>query len=216
MILLAVAASVISAPRIAMCTLIGTQPPTLTHIAVNDTKFNYSPIVPTSHSVVAGSLNSALTSYVPGQADFFVLVDFNGYIGGTAFAPTGWTVSVANTFGTPLGGGQFIIQTGTASSNSQQFVDNPNVPDLLFSYTSGPTLGGGASDVALGQFGGDSIFSSFANSAILEAQDHTTSGGSVGNADIYQVPISVSAPEPATVTLLAAGLVTLLSSRKRT
>jgi len=215
MILFAVAASVISAPRIAKCVLIGTQPPAVTHLGVNDTRFNYSPIVPTTHSVVAGSLNSTLTSYVPGQADFFVLVDFNGYIPGTAFAPTGWTVTVANTFGSPVSGGQFLIPTGTTNNNSQQFVDSPNVPDLLFSYTSGPTIGG-ISDSPLGQFGAESIFSDFGTISILEAQDHNPAiGGSTGNADLYLAPISVGAPEPATLGILAAGLVTLLASRKK-
>jgi len=191
-------------------------PPTVTHIGVNDTKFNYSPIVPTTHSVVAGSLNSLLTRYLPRQADFFVLVDFNGYINGTAFAPAGWTVTVANTFGTPVGGGQFVIPTGTTNNNAQQFVDSPNIPDLLFSYTSGPTLGSPTSNTALGQFSAESIFSDFGSTSILEAQDHNISiGGTVGNADLYLAPISVGAPEPATLGLLAAGLVTLLASRKK-
>jgi len=216
-ILFAVAASVIS-PRIGKCVLIG-GPPTVTHIGVNDTKFNYAPIVPTTHSINAGSLNSTLTSFVPGQGDFFILVDFNGYINGTAFAPTGWTATVANTFGTPLAGGQYLIQTGTAASNSQQFVDNANIPDLLFTYTSGPTLGGSpTTNFALGQFGGDSTFSDFGSISILEAQEHNVlagTGGTIGNADLYQAPGSVTSPEPATFAVLATGLVTLLASRKK-
>jgi len=177
-----------SAPAMAHSILINGAP-TVTNVGPNDNKYTYNPIVTSTSSVQAGSLNSTLTTYVAGQADFFILVDFNGYIAGTAFAPTGWVVTdTNNTYGTPLGGGFFNVPTGTTASNSQTFFDDPSVPDLLFSYVRGSEIDG---EALLGQFGGDSTFAAFTFDSLLEAQDHQGTGGSagtIGNADLYLAP----------------------------
>ncbi|HLV81343.1 MAG TPA: hypothetical protein VKT32_13745 [Chthonomonadaceae bacterium] len=123
--------------------------------------------------------------------DFFTLYDFNGYVSGTAFAPSGWTLSVQNTGITP---------TGVTP------VDDPNIVNLTWTY-SGATQGPGP--LNLGNFGADSIYGQtqamwFTGLAHKYDPGHGDNNTPVANVGQDGGPAPV--PEPPAVAMLAGTL----------
>jgi len=125
--------------------------------------------------------------------DFFVIVDFSGYVPLSEFAPAGWTASTAPVVGVPdLGNpGNFEI-FGTSSAVSVP--DNAGIPDLVFTYT-----GSGAFTGSAGPFGAKSVYDR-KGSGNLMATDHSASDPLVRvvNSDVASVPV---APLPSTAGL---------------
>jgi hypothetical protein len=136
-----------------------------------------------------------------------VIVDFAGYVPGTVFSTlSNVSASVSNTV--PSG---FLIDPG--------FIDNPAIPDLVFTYT-GPnfqTTGGpypalvnftglGADSTLGGQVAG-----SFSTMAVRNV------GSLAGTADfnVGQVNVPSAVPEPATWAMMLIGFAGLGASLRR-
>jgi len=130
------------------------------------------------------------TDYLTG---FLTIYDFAGYIPGTCAAPTGWTCTAQNVGFTPAD----VVP-----------VDNPNIVNLTWSYTSGPTIVGQAPGVDLGIFSANSIYS-HATQVSYAARGIKNLGMQIGtisdNVGSTSGPAS-SVPEPAPAASLAAGL----------
>ncbi len=126
-------------------------------------------------------------------AGFVTIYDFAGYVAGSCAGPVGWTCTVQTLGSTP----DDVIP-----------VDNPNVVNLTWAYTSGPTLLGEPSGMDLGTFSAESIFN-------LAAQDSyasrgiKNSGPSIGtiadNVGNTEAPFS-GVPEPSSIVMMSGGL----------
>lgn len=173
--------------------------------------------------------------------DLFVLLDFNGYIAGSAVAAPNWIVgSTANNFLAPyssvgvtppdvigvstLGSLTTIthINPDLPSIKTASGFDDANITDLLFEYTgSGITAPGSGGAVSVGLFSADSTFHLFSLSghSILGA-DQQNNGSPGANADPYYAPgdSALPTPLPASFTpgvLLLGGLVCAGAVRRR-
>ena len=119
--------------------------------------------------------------------DYFVLLDWAGYVPSTAAAPSGWSFFYGGT--TPCPPGQ---AEGCA-------IDDPGVNNVMWTYTGAATLGPG---VSLGSFYMTSLYEDVNFDGLLVAQDHSKLSGKLqGNNQSIPVPLggSVSVPESATV-----------------
>lgn len=84
------------------------------------------------------------------QGDYFTLYDFRGYIAGSAFAPTDWSIEVQAVGVTPPG-----VNPGALSG------DSASVVNLTFRYTGAARINGPISPIGgIGAFGAVSIWSS--------------------------------------------------------
>lgn len=136
------------------------------------------------------------------RGNFFTIYDFAGYVSNSNFQPANWVFSSANVGKTP----SKVVPN-----------DNPNIPNLTWTYT-GSTIGPGPLD--LGLFGADSKYSNlkvgeFAAEAIKYSPGKPGDGKPVDNVGSVGVPTS-AIPEAGSLTLLLPGLAPLgLALRKR-
>ena len=130
------------------------------------------------------------------SGNFFTIYDFAGFVSGTNFQPANWVFSSANVGVTP----PRVTPT-----------DNPNIPNLTFTYT-GPNVGPGPVD--LGLFGADSTFS---KATLGNFAAETVKADNMGQVEVSARPAGVI-PEPSSLVLLLPGLVplgVLLRKRRR-
>ncbi len=125
-------------------------------------------------------------------AGFFTIYDFAGYIPGSCAGPSGWTCTAQLLGFTP----DDVVPT-----------DNPNLFNITWAYTTGPTILGQPSGVGLGNFSAQSVYDiptlvSYSARGIANAGPQIgTIADNVGNT---QGPSST--PEPATLALLGSGI----------
>ena len=125
--------------------------------------------------------------------DFFTIYDFQGTVPGSNVQPAGFTLTSANTGGTPV---------GTTP------VDDPAKPNLTWTYT-GPGLSG---QIGLGNFSVISTNAPSPDAASFTSQTHRQIDGQVdSNITETTIPGSTietpaSVPEPATLALMGIGL----------
>lgn len=131
--------------------------------------------------------------------NFFTIYDFNGFVSGSNFQPAGWVFSSAMTGQTP----SRVIPK-----------DNPDIPNLTWTYNGGATIGPGPVD--LGFFGADSTsgrnkLGTFATEAIKYAPGKPGNGKPVDNIGSVGVPTGQSGviPEADSILLLLPGLIPL-------
>jgi hypothetical protein len=131
--------------------------------------------------------------------DQLVIIDFAGYVAGSiGTSLPNVTASVSNTLPTGL-----LLDPG--------FTDNPNIPDLVFTYTGPPfhTTGGPFSSIT--DFSGlfaDSIYGGF-TAGSFSAASVRNDGTLAGSADftVGEVGVPISAvPEPGVWAMLLAGM----------
>ena len=125
-------------------------------------------------------------------AGFLTIYDFAGYVTGSCSGPTGWACTSQNVGYTP----DDVIPT-----------DNPNLVNITWAYTSGPTLLGQPSGIDLGFFSAVSTYNnptlvSYASRGI--ANNGPQIGTIADNVGNTQGPAPI--PEPATLALLGSGI----------
>jgi len=152
-------------------------------------RWTYSVVLPTNMQLQAGS--------------YFTIYDFAGYKAGSAgVSATGpdasyakyWTVTSSMTGATPSG----LTPT-----------DNPNLPNLTFTY-NGPTIAAG--QLSLGNFSAASAYGTETTGAFAALNQRAIDGTSDANLTSTQVPQGSSSPpatgtpEPATLVLAGLGM----------
>jgi len=125
-------------------------------------------------------------------AGSLTVFDFAGYVAGSCSGPAGWTCTAQNVGFTP----DDVIPT-----------DNPNIVNITWAYTSGPTLLGQPSGIDLGLFSADSVYGtptlvSYSSRGI--ANNGPQIGTIADNVGNTQGPTPT--PEPATLALLGSGI----------
>jgi hypothetical protein len=142
-----------------------------------NSRWTYAVVLPTDSQLQSG--------------DYFTIYDFGGLVSGSAMAPTGWSVSIANLGTTP----------GLLNPT-----DDGSIPNLTFTY-GGSTINTG--QTGLGNFWADSAFSN-ATKSYFTARTHRTSDGQPDSnitETVVPVPIAPpSLPEPTTLALAVLGL----------
>ena len=180
------------------------------------------------------SITPALASITPSGSDFtftydvtlsgdegltdgsqLVIMDFAGYVPTSIFAPSDFTPSVAMTANFNTAGGGVQV--------NPMFTDNPNLPDLIFTYT-GPDLqtsGGPVATLSLGSFGATSTLGGMTLDGFSSRAISNSGLGTVGTASFNNGAVGVAAavvPEPASWALLIVGfggIGALLRARRR-
>ena len=126
------------------------------------------------------------------KGDYFTIYDFSGYVAGTAYAPTGWTLITGFTGLTP----PTTLPT-----------DNPNIINLTWEYTGTKKLGTGTAPADLGQFGADSTYGQvhdtfFTGLATKYDPGQRDNGTPIANIGTVGAPSP--APEPSGMAMLAS------------
>lgn len=147
--------------------------------------WTYSVVLPTNMSLQSGA--------------YFTIYDFAGYVQGsatvsaTATSSSNWTITSSMSGQTP----PYLNPT-----------DNPNLPNLTFTYT-GPTVTG---QVTLGTFTAQSSYSAGTSGYFTASNTVASTGQPDSNITETTVPTGASAsavpgvPEPATLALAGLGL----------
>lgn len=141
----------------------------------------------------------------PAQATSFTIHGFAGYVSGSCVAPVGWVCSARH------------VGSGAAD------VWHPDVAalvDLVWAYTSGPTIAGSDNLVDLGQF---SARSTHTRAADVGFTGHTFRGIDTASDSVAHNTGLVNAPaalrllvtEPASAGLAGLGLTLLMLQRRR-
>jgi hypothetical protein len=126
------------------------------------------------------------------KQSFFTFYDVYGYVPGTAQGPSGWVASSSLTGLTP---------TGAAVS------DNPNVPNITFTYVGPGSIVGPAS---LGDFTFESVFNT-TTTGMFSDQDFS----SINSArEFLTGSVTLPIPEPGSVTLIGAVLLPMFAGRR--
>jgi hypothetical protein len=132
---------------------------------------------------------------------FVTIYDFAGYVVGSCAAPSGWTCTTQNVGYTP----DDVIP-----------IDNPNITNITWTYTSGPIINGQPNGIDLGAFSAKSIYvlptqTSYASRGIknLGPQIGTISD----NVGTTQGPNSV--PEPTSALAVGSGMIALAVLTRR-
>ena len=137
------------------------------------------------------------------RGNYFTIYDFAGFISGSNFQPTHWIFSTAMLGKTPKG---------------SSIVDNPNVPNLTWTYVGKPL--GGLSMIDLGLFGALSKYGSGQQGDYVGTGNRFTphargNGKTMTSTGTIEVPNAI-APEAGSLSLLLPGLATFgLLLRKR-
>lgn len=155
--------------------------------------------------VHAGSAPTA--SPVPHLNDtfgsFLTLFDFAGYVPGTCVGPGGWTCTEQLVGFTP----------DDVSPN-----DDPQVMNLTWTYTSGPTLTGQPSGLDLGTFSAQTTLDleGPVSYAARGVKNSGSSNGSIAdNVGTTRGPVALTVPEPTSMLLASAALGLLGWTRRR-
>ena len=128
---------------------------------------------------------------------FLTLYDFTGYVAGSCTAPSGWSCTSQNTGFTP----DDVLPN-----------DDPNVANITWVYTTGPTLSGQPVGLDLGLFKAQSInnktrFDSYTARAVKnDGPAAGTISDNIGTTSLPTAPLDI--PEPGSMALagLALGL----------
>jgi hypothetical protein len=126
---------------------------------------------------------------------FLTLYDFAGYIPGSCAGPLGWTCTA-----------QLLGYTPSDVSP----IDDPMIPNLTWTYTSGATLSGAPDGLDLGIFSAETTSDtsgvvSYAARAVKNNGD--TAGSIADNVGTTRGPVALqSVPEPASIVLATAAL----------
>jgi len=125
--------------------------------------------------------------------DFFVIVDFGGYVASSIFAPTGWSVATESVTAA-------VVASNTTLAGILPAVDGPD-QNLRFTYVGTTPLGPAAD---LGAFGARTSLTGRRDDGITVAMDHDlVTNRTQANTGFAPVPV----PLPATASM---GLVLLL------
>jgi hypothetical protein len=134
------------------------------------------------------------------NGDYFTIYDFNGYIPGSESGPANWAFSTAATGVTPAE----VLP-----------VDDPNVPNLTWTYRGSNTTG----QTGLGNFWAISPYGDGTESDFTARSHNAVYGSKVANVTSTTVPVQVpvppGVPEPATLALAAVGLPLVALLRRR-
>jgi hypothetical protein len=140
-------------------------------------------------------------------AGFFTIYDFAGYISGSCSSPAGWTCTAQNLGFTP----DDVVPT-----------DDPNIVNITWAHTTGPTILGQPNGIDLGLFSGQSIYSlptlvSYGARGIANGGPQVgTIADNVGNTQGPTQSATTSAvPEPATLGLIGGSLFGLGMLRRK-
>ena len=140
--------------------------------------------------------------------DFFSIFDFAGYVAGSiGTAMAGWAGTTANTIP--------VCPNGVAAVCAN--FDDAAVTNLLFTYTGPDIIGPGAgATVMIGTVFAQSQFNTAVNDWFVSQDDDLQTGsnneGAAGNTN---VPVAQTVPEPNTLLLLGAGLISLGLARRQ-
>ena len=156
-------------------------------------------LLPTSVTVTpeSGNFRWAYAIVLPTDmklqsGNYFTIYDFAGLVDGSVVAPDGWTVGVQNSG---------IVPTLLKPT------DDPNVPNLVFTYT-GPTIPAG--QVGLGNFFATSTFENKKDTSFTAVTNRSSDGLLDSNITTTDAPVGNApppgVPEPATLALAALGL----------
>ena len=121
--------------------------------------------------------------------DFFVIVDFNGFVSGSNAQPANWSFATVGNIGTLTGSNQSLTPT-----------NNPAIPDLVWTYTGTPTIVG---EQILGNFSAQSIYGQ-QTVGVQVGMDHTISPNlpEVNGQNIFTPAVPVPAAVWGGVSLL--------------
>jgi hypothetical protein len=133
---------------------------------------------------------------------FATIYDFAGYVAGSCAGPAGWTCTAQNVGYTP----DTLVPT-----------DNPNITNITWAYTSGPTIDGVSPFVDLGLFLATSLYStpiqvSYTGRGIL----NTGPGAGTVSANVGATNgPEATTPEPATGAVIGLGLIGIACLKRR-
>ncbi len=127
------------------------------------------------------------------NGDFFVIYDFEGFVPGSAFAPTGWAFSSALL--STVGGGTIPPALGT---------DNPGSVNLVFTRNGGDITPVGNNNVILGNFGAESTLGG--STSGVSGAEATNNPGPGDAVNFAGTDVPSATPEPATWILLGVAL----------
>jgi len=146
-----------------------------------NTTFNFSASIAPDDSIVSGN--------------FFRVYDFNGYVGGTAVAPAGWTTSIANSNPTPPP--SVLLTHG----------DDPALPNVTYTYTGAVPIVG---PTTITGFSADSIYGLSTTIKDFVGQDTKATGPQAGSLVDSRGDIAVpgpAVPEPSGLITMSLGTI---------